>query len=50
MIDHMQQRLMSLEKSVRRKRITFLLCISILTGGLILGIAEADRLLRVDKN
>jgi len=48
-MDHMQQRLMSLEKSIRRMRITLLLCISILAGGLILGIAEADRLLRVDK-
>ncbi|MFM7544574.1 MAG: hypothetical protein ACKO5I_08105 [Ignavibacteria bacterium] len=49
-MDHMQQRLMSLEQTVRRMRIALLLCISILAGGLILGIAEADRLLRVDKN
>jgi len=49
-MDHMQQRLMSLEKSVRRMRIALLLCISILAGGLILGIAETDRLLQVGKN
>lgn len=48
-MEQIQKRLQELETSIRRLRMALVCCIAILLGGLILGMAEADRLLRVDK-
>lgn len=49
MLDELEYRLHKLEKSNRRLRSLLMICALFISGGLILGIAEADRLLRIDK-
>lgn len=49
MIEEFKDRIIALEKTVHKMRVALILCIIILSGGLILGVAEADRLLRVDR-
>jgi hypothetical protein len=44
-----EQRILQLEKSVKNMRLMLIICACIISGGLLLGIAEADRLLRIDK-
>ena len=49
MLDELEYRLHKLEKSNRRLRSLLMICALFISGGFILGIAEADRLLRIDQ-
>ena len=49
MLDELEYRLQKLEKSNRRLRSFLLICVLFISCALIVGIAEADRLLRIDQ-
>jgi hypothetical protein len=49
MYEELEYRLQKLEKSNRRLRSILLICVLFISGALMLGIAEADRLLRIDQ-